>query len=340
MADITVKSITEKSEWEGFMTHYPESNFLQSWQWGIFHQSLGKTIYRVGFYYKSRLVGIMLSIMEKAKRAAYLTVPAGPLINWSDQNLVNSFVQEIKKQARQNRAIFVRVRPQLINSEFSQEIFRHYGFIKAPMHLHAELTLQLDITPSENKLLENMRKTTRYEIKKAIKQDVQIVASKKKEYIKELYKAHIHTAKHQRFSPFSYEYLLKQYEAFSQTDSVLIYRAEIDKIPLAYAFIIFYGKEAVYHYGATTEEGRKYAGAYLIQWYALQEAKKRGMKWYNFWGISPDNPSHRFYNLSVFKRGFGGEEIEYLPAHDLVINAFSYAINYTIEIVRKKIRNL
>ncbi|HLD26494.1 MAG TPA: peptidoglycan bridge formation glycyltransferase FemA/FemB family protein, partial [Patescibacteria group bacterium] len=208
------------------------------------------------------------------------------------------------------------------------------------MHLHAEHTLQLDITSSEKELLSHMRKSTRYEIKKAIKQGVRITTSREEKLVEELYSAQIFTAKHQRFTPFSYEYLSKQFSAFSEENHALIYKAEINKIPLAYAFIIFYGKEAVYHYGATTQEGKKYGGAYLIQWRAIQEAQSRGMKWYNFWGVSPDIPSHRFYNLSVFKRGFGGKEIEYLPAHDYVIHYPSYAVNYAIEFIRKKLRNL
>lgn len=340
MAHITIKTVVDKKEWERFMSQYKNANFLQSWYWGVFHESLGHTIHRVGFYENNTLVGIMLSIVEKAKRGIYVTVPAGPLINWDNRDLINAFVQEIKKQTHQNKAIFIRVRPQLINNEFSQNIFRKYGFVTSPIHLHAELTLQLDITPSEHKLLENMRKTTRYEIKKAIRHGIQVIASKEKQYIRKLYDAQIYTAQRQRFSPFSYKYLLKQFETFVKENHALIYKAEINNIPLAYAFIIFYGKEAIYHYGATTQEGKKYGGAYLIQWKAIQEAKKRKMKWYNFWGVSPDNPSHRFYRLSVFKRGFGGREIEYLPAHDLITHYPLYAINYAIELIRKKLRHL
>lgn len=340
MAHITIKTVVDKKEWERFMSQYKNANFLQSWYWGVFHESLGHTIHRIGFYENNTLVGIMLSIVEKAKRGIYMTVPAGPLINWDNQDLINAFVQEIKKQAHRNKAIFIRVRPQCINKDFPQKFFREYGFVKAPMHLHAEQTLQLDITQSEKELLAQMRKTTRYEIKKALKQNVRIVASKDIRLIKKLYEIQANTAKERHFSPFSYEYLLKQFETFAKENHALIYKAEVNNIPLAYAFIIFYGKEAIYHYGATTQEGRKYGGAYLIQWEAIREAQKRKMKWYNFWGVSPNNPSHRFYRLSVFKRGFGGKEIDYLPAHDLITHYPLYAINYAIELIRKKLRHL
>ena len=110
---------------------------------------------------------------------------------------------------------------------------------------------------------------------------------------------------------------------------------------LAQAFIIFYGNEAAYHYGVSTQEGREYPGAYLIQWEAVKEAKKRGLKIYNFWGVAPaDNPAHRFYRISIFKRGFSGIDVQYLHAQDLIINRPKYLLNYAVETFRKKVRSL
>src|SRR3990167_658260 len=67
-----------------------------------------------------------------------------------------------------HNCVFARVRPQLEDNDFSRKTFRKLGFSNAPMYLHAELTSQLDITKSEDELLRNMRKATRYEIKKAL----------------------------------------------------------------------------------------------------------------------------------------------------------------------------
>ncbi|KKQ29069.1 MAG: hypothetical protein US43_C0009G0016, partial [Candidatus Levybacteria bacterium GW2011_GWA1_37_16] len=52
------------------------------------------------------------------------------------------------------------------------------------------------------------------------------------------------------------------------------------------------------------------------------------------------NSDHRFAGLSLFKRGFGGEDFQYLPAQDLIINYPRYLINYFIEQLRKKIRRV
>ena len=345
------RTINSKEEWESFLALHPESNFLQSWHWGEFHQALTNNIQRTGFYEGNKLVGVMLSVVEKAKRGRYLTVPGGPIIDWQNPNLVDTFVKKIKNIAKEQNCVFVRVRPQLESSKFSKSLFKRYGFINAPMHLHAELTSQLDITKPEDELLKGMRKTTRYEIKKAIKQGIKVTVYSSSEVdastesrslndissrqartvnftrslIKEFYDLQMETARRQKFVPFSYNFLYEQFKVFADTKHALLYNARFNSKLLAQAFVIFYGKEAVYHYGASTDEGRRYPGAHLIQWEAILEAKKRGMTRYNFWGVSPtDKPDHRFSGLSLFKRGFGGQDFEYLHAQDLIINKPKY----------------
>ena len=45
------------------------------------------------------------------------------------------------------------------------------------MHLHAQLTSQIDITKSEEELIANMRKNTRHEIRKAEKEKINVTTS-------------------------------------------------------------------------------------------------------------------------------------------------------------------
>jgi lipid II:glycine glycyltransferase (peptidoglycan interpeptide bridge formation enzyme) len=341
MAEIIVKIIEDKKNWENFIFAHSEANFLQSWNWGEFHKVLGKSIIRTGFYEKDKLAGIMLSIIEPAKRGRYLTVPGGPIIDWNNKNLVDAFLEEVKIISKKNNCVFVRVRPQLKSDEFSRKTFKNLGFITAPMHLHAELTSQLDITKPEEQLLTQMRKTTRYEIKRAIRENVKITTSIEEKDIKKFYEIQMETARRQKFVPFSYKFLHEQFKIFAQSKNVLLYKAEFEKKLLSLAFIIFYNKEAVYHYGASTDEGRRYPGAYLIQWEGIKEAKKRGITKYNFWGVAPENnTNHRFSGLSLFKRGFGGEDFEYLHAQDLIINKPKYIINFIVESIRKTTRSL
>lgn len=341
MAEIVANLITDKKEWENFLASHEEANFLQSWYFGEFHERLGKTINRTGFYSGKNLCGIMLSVEEKAKRAKYLTIPGGPIIDWKNKELVKKVFSEMKKIGKDSNCVFVRIRPQLIENEFSKQIFKENSCINSPMHLTADLTTQLDITKPDEELLSNMRKATRYEIRKAEKLGIKITSSKDEKDVKQFYNYQLQTAKRQKFVPFSYAFLDNQFDTFFKENKALLYTAKFEKKILAQAFVIFYGNEAVYHYGIGTEEGRKYPGAYLLQWEAIKEAKRRGLKKYNFWGVAPqENKNHRFSGVSLFKRGFGGEDVQYLHAQDLVINIPRYIVNFIIENIRKRARRV
>lgn len=105
--------------------------------------------------------------------------------------------------------------------------------------------------------------------------------------------------------------------------------------------MIFYGAEASYHYGVSSELGTKYSAAPLLHLAAMDEARRRGCIRYNLWGIvGLEEKTHRFYGVSEFKRSFGCAELRYTPAHDLILKPGRYQITKLVETVRKKKRHV
>jgi lipid II:glycine glycyltransferase (peptidoglycan interpeptide bridge formation enzyme) len=349
MTEIIVKKVEKRDEWEDFLTKHLEASFLQSWEWGEFHAAMGDRIWRFGFYENESLVGVMLMAEEDAKRGRYLVVPGGPIIDWSDRKIVKKAFETMKKTAKEVGAAMVRVRPQLEDTAENRELFAQNGLKIAPMHLHAELTHRLNLAKDPDEMLKDMRQGTRYDIKRAdklgIKVDV-VAGGKKldnstKKALKKFYDLQIETAQRQGFVPFGEKFLMEQFRVFNEVGNVLLYDATKDGETLAMAFVIFYHNEAVYHYGVSSDAGRKLPGAAAAQWTAILEAKKRGMGMYNFWGVSPENEvNHRFTGLSRFKRGFGGQDFAYLHAHDLVTNRVKYAVLWAIETARRHHRHV
>ena len=237
--------------------------------------------------------------------------------------------------------VFVRVRPQLELSEKSLKIMKSHGLSNAPMHLSVEYAGILDLHKTEEEILAGASQGFRRKLRKALKNDIDIEVSDSDEAISDFCKLEKLHAERQKYVAFSSEFLKKQFEAFRAGGEVLIYTAKKDGEILAQNFIIFYGPEASYHYGVSSELGTKYSAAPLLHLKAMEEARNRGCIRYNLWGIvEKDETSHRFYGVSEFKRSFGCEEYRYTPAHDMILKPAAYKLTLAIEKIRKKVRHV
>ncbi|PID33436.1 hypothetical protein CR969_00770 [Candidatus Saccharibacteria bacterium] len=336
-----VADITDKNIWDEFVTSHPEANFLHSWQWGEFHLSMNRTVVRRGIFDNDKLIGVYEGYVEDARRGRHLAVAGGPIVDWQNQSAAQLLIDDMRRQGIEHDCVFVRVRPQLEKSPENLKLFKSLGFVKASMYLSVELAGVLDLEKTEEELLAGMRQRLRRALRKAEKNHIEIETSTDPAEIKQFYDIQLQTASRHQFIAFSEEFLTKQFEAFAKDNSAVLYTARHNGEVLAQNFMIFYGNEASYHYGVSTQLGTKLSGAPLLHMQAMRDARARGIKRYNFWGIvDQDDTKHRFYGVSVFKRGFGVDELRYVPAHDLVLKKAAYSKTWLIETLRRKVRKV
>lgn len=337
-----IKTAESKTDWDKFVTSHPEANFLQSWDFYEFYQSRGNEIVRrIAIDENSKIIAAYAGVVEHAKRGRHLAVAGGPILDWSDKKLVKAIFQDITEQGKLNRCVFVRVRPQLELSEKSTKLFKELGLKKAPMYLSVEFAGILDLAKSEEEIMIGMRQRLRRALRKAAKNNITVEKSTNPDDIKTFYQIQLQTAKRHDFFAFSEDFLTKQFAAFAPNGEAVLYTAKHEGEILAQNFMIFYGNEASYHYGVSSELGTKLSGAPLLHMEAMRDARERGIKRYNFWGIvDEEDTKHRFYGVSTFKRGFGVTELKYLPAHDLILDKIKYQKTKLIETARRKIRHV
>ena len=350
--------------WFGALKRYPEANFLQSPEWGKVNELAGYQVVvrSLGSHSYCQM------IVKNAKRARYLEVPGGPLTDWHDRKKVTDAVEQIRQVAKKYHCAFARVRPQLPDTEANRQLFAELGFQRAPMHLHAEHTIIVDLTQSEADLLAGMRRQTRYEVRRAEKQGIMVEKLSSEAIYREFQAVQAETAKRQGFIPPDLETLLAERAAFGE--KAWIYRAVIpagvatqdmekgdgavkntetgvetpdtvQMLPVAYGLILVCGREAEYFEAASTDLNRKHPGSTAILWQAMRDLKAMGLESFNLWGIAPEGqPEHRYAGVTTFKKGFGGEVVTYLPAQDLVLSKVRYLPDLIIERARKKRRHL
>ena len=323
-------------DWDKIVEKYPEANFLQSPAYGKMNELLGAKVIMEDFGNDQ----CALMIVRDAKRGRYLEIPCGPLLDWKNKTSVKKAFEKIKEIAKREKCIFVRIRPQLLATAENLKLLEELELKKSPMHLAAEHTVIIDLNKKEDELLANMRRQTRYEVRRAEKQGIKVTKDNSEEIFKKFHQVQSETAKRQGFIPPNLKTLLAEKEAFG--DNIQIYVAETkDGEKIAYGMMICSGKEADYYEAASTELNRKLPGAYALLWQAMRDFKAASYERFNLWGIAPaGQPKHRYAGVTTFKTGFGGEVVEFVPAHDLIISKVGYLKDYLVETVRKKKRHL
>ena len=72
-------------------------------------------------------------------------------------------------------------------------------------------------------------------------------------------------------------------------------------------------------------EYKQFTPKYLMYEHHIKEAYKEGFEYCNFYGITGDfNPNGKYYGIYEFKKGFGGNVIEYIGQFDLKASNFYY----------------
>lgn len=336
-----IKEITNQVVWNNFVTSCNPTTFLHSWEWGQVQQATGENVRYLGWfspYNEEKLAGVALVITVNARRGRHYLVPHGPISK--DKAFLPDAVREItdylKNTAKQDRVAALRIAPLVETSVESKQMFQKLGFRLAPLHMHAELTWVLDITRDEPALLAGMRKTTRHAIAKAQKVGVTTeIISNPTEIIARFWPLYEQTRNRHGFVLWSQKMIKAQLEIFNQSNKIFAVIARHDNQDVAMAILPHFGDTVFYYHGASIKLPSSVPAAQLLQWTAIQEAKRRGAKKYNFWGISPaDKPNHPFAGITTFKKGFGGYAVDYLRAQDLPLN-IAYWPLWAIDTYRK-----
>jgi len=341
-----VKEITDKNIWESFFLECEEKSFLSSWNWGEFNRVMGNKIWRLGIYENGELSSVALVVKMAAKRGTFLLVPHGPVTKLKTKNeklkILEILLGELKKIAKDEKAIFIRVSSIWGRNEENNEICKKLGFKLAPIHVHPEASWKLDLRISEGELFMGLRKTARYLIRQAQKnKDIEIFQSSRIEDIEIFNNLYQEVVKSQHFVPFSYEYLKNEFLAFQPDNQISIFFGKYKGEIVASAFVLFWSNIGFYHHAALLPKYHKIPVAYSLLWETIKEAKKRGCNLFDFWGyVDPKKePRHPWAGPTFFKMGFGGRPYEYVKTQDLPLSN-KYWLTFLFEKIRKTKRGL
>ncbi len=178
----------EPKKYDQFVEHHPKSHFLQSYVWGQFSMKARNLVpYYVGLEddHGELIATALLLKKELPFHYCYLYSPRGFVLDYNDDAILEQFTEEIKKFAKKMKAIFVKIDPDLIYHEETNDGsevqpnddamiekikklgFHHLGFTKNFETMQPRYTFRINLEQPWEVIQDHFSKTTKQRIKKA-----------------------------------------------------------------------------------------------------------------------------------------------------------------------------
>lgn len=323
--------ITNKEVWNQSVCALGGS-FAQSFTYGEWQESVGHTVLR--FFYenensKAKCLAQFICF-PLHKKLVYWYSPYGPVaLNNFSKNDFRDFRDEVESFFRKNYTETVFVRMEHVLQEEDRKVF---GSVRARLslgsYMQPRLLWMLPLEKTEEELLMGMHQKARYSVRLAEKRGVVVekIETNLLAYLDVFFGLIQKTAGRNGFAAHEKTYFETIFSSLEKEQSGFLLQASYQGEVIAMDLIFCFGDTATYLFGGSNDIHRDVCAPYMLKWQGIVEAKKRGMKFYNFGAISDleKKENMQWEGITNFKVRFGGNKILYKPFYDVVLEPFWY----------------
>ena len=295
-----------------------QTSFLQSSQWEKFQKAFGNQVFRIQ--------GVLL-IKNPKTRLPYLYAPR---VGKIDSPAI--FKDELNVLAKKEKAVFVKIEPNIVG------LSKDFHHARTSATVQPQTTFLVNLEPSEEKIIDQMRSKTRYNVRLATRHGVEVIEQNTLESFWALAQKTSERDNFRYHSKRYFEIMLK-----TLAPKIKIFSATKEGKILASAIVLLWEDIAYYLHGASLWDARQLMAPYKLHWEVMKIAKRAGCRQYDMWGIklkpqtsnlksknyySQIDIHHSWAGITRFKLGFApeGRIINYPDALDLIYRPFWYKI--------------
>lgn len=308
-----------------------QTSLLQSKKWQKLQDDLGETTFTANeddFSY--------LAILKNTPFGKYLYLPYGPVYD-TEKGFKNA-LRDLSNLAERNQAFFIRIEPQ--DKENAKLLTKKASFagltIKKSKDLNPAETWVIDLSGSDDDLKKRLPSRLLRYWRAMDKNGFKIETSKNPEDVKYLLDLQKKLAKKKKISTVSESY----YKTQLKQDFATLYLVKKDDKVVA-AGLVFDFKNTRYNLqGAQDEEYRKFHATGILTIQLILDAKAKGLKIFDCWGIAPENApkNHPWAGFTAFKKTFEGRKVDYCGDYDLILSKRKYRLYKGFRKVNRLIR--
>ncbi len=326
-----------ESIFDHYITSHPAGDILQTTAWGQLKSSTGWKPFPLAVLKNGQIQAATLILkrpLPKLKASIFYS-PRGPV--FSDYQSLTKLIEAGKELAKSHTAIFWKMDPGIVSgnpvwNQLSDKLHKIETGLDFDS-VQPRFIMELDIKPSLDAILANMKSKTRYNIRYAQRQDVKVVLCQSKLDLEVFYPILEETAIRDGFKIRAFEYFENLWDSLMVPKLAQLFIAYHKNQPLSGAIAFRLGKRAWYVYGGSSNQKRNLQPNYAIQWEMIKWAKGSGCQTFDFRGVSGNlDPEGPLYGLYRFKEGFGAQLIEYVGEYDLALSPIYKLWNPAIKI--------
>jgi peptidoglycan pentaglycine glycine transferase (the first glycine) len=330
--------LAQPAGWDAFVTANDLGSYLQRTAWARVKASNGWTSRRVVAGGVETIGAQVLLRRPRPLPWAFGYAPRGPVASvWTTESLV-AFTEALRS-GQLGRVSHVRIDPEverdgpLDPAGSLREILAGAGWRPAPA-IQPPSTRLIDLRAGEDALWGDLRKKWRQYVNKARSNGVTVVELPG-DPIGPFYAIYRETAERAGFLIRVEQAYRDVWEAYRPTgDARILFALDATDVPQAALFLVRNGTRVVEPYGGMTGAGAALRANYLLKWEAIRGSRAAGAATYDLWGLAHPGIAH-------FKTGFGGREIRFIGAWDLVLSGLGrrvYSVAQTVRVRRARRR--
>jgi lipid II:glycine glycyltransferase (peptidoglycan interpeptide bridge formation enzyme) len=311
--------------WDAFVAAGEPGSYLQLAGWarvkavnGWSHRRIAAELTGTG-----RTIGAQVLLRRPPPLPwAFAYAPRGPVTHpdgWTAEGIA-AFTAAVRAELKNaaGRVSHLRIDPEIGRDAGPDEggAIRHALRVagwRPATPIQPNATRIIDLAADEDALWGDLRKKWRQYVNKARNAGI-TVADADGSALPEFYRIYRETADRAGFLIRTEQAYRDVWEAFAPAGNArLLFARRADGEPLATLFLVRCGTRVVEPYGGMTEDGGDSRANYLLKWEAIRSSREQGATSYDLWGLATGGIAH-------FKTGFGGREVQYIGAWDLVLD--------------------
>jgi len=310
--------VTDDPAWDRFVAASDPGSYLQTTAWARVKAVNGWTARRVGD--AERIGGQVLVRRPPPMPWGFAYAPRGPVAATWDTDTIGAFTDTVRRDlaASAGRISHLRIDPEIEADGVHdpdgtlRRALAGAGWQPAPP-IQPNATRIVDLRADEEALWGDLRKKWRQYVNKARTAGVTVVDADATR-LGEFYRIYRETADRAGFLIRAESAYRDVWDAFAPGGNArLLFAQGRDSEPQATLLLVRCGPRVVEPYGGMTAAGADSRANYLLKWEAIRSSREAGAASYDLWGLATGGIAH-------FKTGFGGREVRYVGAWDLVLS--------------------